>query len=188
MNEDKFQEILDDLWKQLDVYDERFGDKFEICFLVSRAAQEYRSPTIFNSYVIRDPFDCHTYLLGRKVIFTDQEFIPNFTGCYGLIEPVICCKDAYIFPTDAEPGDYILYMGHLKQVIGVTLEDGDRTLNIRDVPGVLSDSVYAFANASDKLFDKWVRYKSRRELEHDSWMNGVDNTEINDYLSSLPIT
>lgn len=188
MNEDKFQEVLDDLWEHLGVCDERFGDKFEVCFLVSRAAQEFRSPTVFSSYATRDPLDCNTYLLGRKVIFTDQKYVPSFTGCYGLIEPVICCKDAYSFPMAAEPGDYVLYMGHLKQVTDTTFEDGDRTIHIRDVPGILSDSPYVYANTSDELFDQWVRYKKRSEQELDSWTNVIDNTEINDYLSSLTIT
>lgn len=189
LNEDKFQSILDDLWEQLNKYEAKFGDKFEICFLVSKAMQEFRRPTKLSSYVTRDPFDCYTYLLGRRVIFTDQEYIPSFTSDpYGLIEPVICCKDAYTFPMAAEPGDYVFYAGNLKQVVDITLDDGDRSVHIRDVPGDFSDDAYACANAVDRLVDQWIRYTKYREQKRDSWMADVDNAEINEYLSSLTIT
>lgn len=192
MSEDKFQEILDELWGRVNYYESRFGNQFEICFLVSRTAQQYRAPTILSSYTVRDPFDCYTYLLGRRVIFTDQQYIHNLvTGMPGLIEPVICCKENYIFPMEAEPGDYVIFAGNLKQVVGVNYEDGDRAINIKDVPGKISNELIIDERYIDwevNSIDQWLMFRERRNQERDAWTHEVDNLEINEYLSSLTIT
>ena len=191
MTEDAFQALLADLWERVIKYEIRFGDRFEICFLVSRAAQQYRAPTIYKSYTVQDPFDHYTYLLGHRVIFTDQEYIYNMVSDLpGLIEPVICCKDTYSFPMQAELGDYVLFANHLKQIVEVDYEDGERVINVKDIPGRLGcdlvvDSKYWGPETS--LADKWMDFKNKRDREKDAWMLSVDNEEINEYLSSLTI-
>lgn len=192
MTEDKFQGLLDELWERVNYYESRFEDKFDICFLVSKTAQQYRTPTILSSYVQRDQFDCYTYLLGRRVIFIDQGYIYNMvTNVPGIIEPVICCKDPYIFPMEAEPGDYVLYANNLKQVVEVAYEDGDRAISIKDIPGELSDGLIVdsrYIEWESNSIDQWFDFKKRHTQERDAWVSGVDNHAINDYLSSLTIT
>lgn len=192
MTEDKFQNILDDLWERINKYEAKFGNKYDIRFLVSKAAQQYRTPTVLSSYVQRDPFDCYTYLLGRRVIFIDQDYIHSaVSDCPGLIKPVICCRDLHSFPMEAEPGDYVLYARNMKQVIEVTYEDCDKAVHIKDIPGNLSDDPIIYMDGSDKpdsLVDQWLEFKRHNEQRRDSWMSNVDSAEINDYLSSLTIT
>ena len=193
MFDDRLQEFVGDLWGRITNYEARFDrDKFEICLLISKTMQQYRAPDGLVRYVQRNPFDFSTYLFGHRVIFTDQEYIYNFnTGMPGLIEPVVCCKDPYIFPTEAEPGDYVCFSNRIKQVVDVLYEFGNRSLRVKDIPGEFCDEMGVEAKYIDwtrNSIEQWLDYRVRKYQGRDDWTYNVDNAAINNYLSSLTIT
>lgn len=193
MFDDRLQEFIGELWVRIANYESRFSrEKFEICLLVSKTMQQYRAPDGLVTYVQRNQFDFNTYLFGHRVIFTDQEYIYNFnTGMPGLIEPVVCCKDPYIFPMEAKPGDYVCFSNKIKQVVDVLYEFGNRSIRVKDIPGEFSDEMVVDAKFIDwtrNSIEQWLDYRVRKYQGRDDWTCNVDNVAINNYLSSITIS
>ena len=188
LNEREFNQLLDDLYNELCLYDAKFSrDHFEIATLMSRTAVQLFNR--FNGvlrYIQNDPYHSSTYLFAHKVIFVDADFIESHDGSRELLRPVIVCKEIGIFPMEATEGDYVVFNGKLKQVKYEHFIDGRRSLEVWDLNVDLYEDVHR-QSYEERLFYS-VRSLKKRNKRDDAWVNGVDFSAINEYLSSLPIT
>lgn len=188
-----FERFINDICYEILMYDERFlNDDFEICLLVSRVAsailREYNGFLSPINYFSTDPFNNSVSLFGHRVAFVDADFIPSFDGTDVVVKPVITCKHDGLFPFGVEPGDYVYFGGNLKQVMSVDRIHGNSNIRIADIDVPLDDYYIPDKRRSRDEYIDAVKKIKVRNLEKEAWVETVDTSSINDYLSSLTIT
>ena len=190
LNNQDFDRYLIDTYEKATYYEAKFSKEyFEIAFLVSRTAcgMLYSMDEPFHR-VIEDPFESHSYLFGHRVAFVNANYIPSYNGDTFLIQPVVVCKNINYFPLEAEVGDYVFYNGFLKQVKYIDYIEGDRAIGVTDIDVELSDNFHMSERDRDQFYCGVFKEIKTKKKNKNTWINNVDNKEINDYLATLTIT
>lgn len=183
------EQYLNEVYNKIIQYECKFPDEFyEICVLVSKRIV----PTLENHggfvYLKRDLFDCSHYIMGHRIILVDEDYIPSFDhSYYDTIKPVIVCKKSYVFPTEADVGDYVIYNNILRQISDVSYIDGDRTVIINDVYVRFNDffDSIRFEDTTDTI--RWIS-KGLTDVYIEDWPENPDTSAITEYFNSLTIT
>lgn len=187
LNETDFNQLLEELYEELCLYDAKFSrDHFEIAVLMSRTAvQLFHRFNDALRYTQEDPYHSNTYLFAHKVVFVDDDFIISHDGSQELMRPVIGCKEIGYFPMEAVEGDYVFFNGKLKQVKYEHFIDGQRSLEVWDINVDLYGDIHHLSYEEQLYYA--VRTIRKKKRQDDAWMNEVDFSAINEYLSSLSI-
>lgn len=187
MGERYFEKYLEKVFEEVLSYEARFSrEYFEICLLVSWSVRQLLEKYSYGQYTImEDQLGKFSYLFGHRVVFVDDDFIPVFGGGQSLIHPVIVCNAIGVFPMEAEIGDYIFFNGRLVQVVRIDYINGNRSIHIEDIDIDLGDKLLGLSYSTAGHANR--HYKPGK-AKQDDWMNRVDTSAIDDYLSSLTVT
>lgn len=182
------EQYLNEVYNKIIQYECKFSDDFyEICVLVSKGGVSLLEGYGGFVYVQKDPFDCSHYLYGHRIIFVNNDYIPDSNRYYHVIRPVIVCKERYMFPTEADVGDFVIYNNTLKQISDVSIISGNKTVSISDICVRLSDSFDP--TGYHQAFDRIMEYSSKRiDVRVEDWVENPDTSAITNYFNSLSTT
>ena len=195
MSDFNTEQYLDELYNKIIQYECKYSNDFyEICVLVSKAGVallESLSLSAGYSELVRlqtHPSGSTHYLYGNRIIFVNEDYIPDFNHSYcHVIRPVIVCKDSYVFPVEADVGDFVIYNNTIRQISNVELIDGDRTVTVSDIYVRLNDffdpigyheSIHRMRGYSRGWIDVCI----------EDWVEDPDTSAITEYFNSLTIT
>lgn len=182
------EQYLDNIYDKIVQYECKFSDSiYEICVLVSNRGVSLLTGYEGTVYIQRDSFVCDHYLYGHRIIFVDDDYIPDFSGYYHVIRPVIVCKERYMFPTEADVGDFVIYDNTLKQISNVSIISGNKSVSVSDICVRLSG--FLEPTWRHQALDRIMEYSKRRiDVRVEDWVENPDTSAITNYFNSLATT
>lgn len=182
------EQYLENVYDKIVQYECKFSDSlYEICVLVSNRGVSLLTGYEGTVYIQRDHFVCDHYLCGHRIIFVDDDYIPDFNGYYNVIRPVIVCKEKYMFPTEADVGDFVIYDNTLKQISNVSIISGNKSVSISDI--CVHPSGFPDPTWRHQALDRIMEYSKRRiDVRVEDWVENPDTSAITNYFNSLATT
>lgn len=182
------EQYLNEVYNKIIQYECKFSDDlYEICVLVSKGGVSLLEGHGGFVYVQKDPFCCDHYLYGHRIIFINNDYIPDFNRYYHVIRPVIVCKERYMFPTEADVGDFVIYDNTLRQISDVSIISGNKTVSISDICVRLSNSFDP--TGYHQALDRIMEYSRKRiDVRVEDWVENPDTSAITNYFNSLATT
>ena len=182
------EQYLENVYDKIIQYECKFSDSlYEICVLVSKRGVSLLTGYEGTVYIQRDPFICDHYLYGHRIIFVDDDYIPDYVSHYHTIRPVIVCKGMYVFPAEADVGDFVIFNNTLRQITDVSIIGGNRTVTVSDVYVRYNDF---FDSIKFKMTSDTIRWMSNGWVDVcvEDWQENPDTSAITEYFNSLTIT
>ena len=182
------EQYLENVYDKIIQYECKFSDSlYEICVLVSKRGVSLLTGYEGTVYIQRDPFICDHYLYGHRIIFVDDDYIPDYVSHYHTIRPVIVCKVMYVFPEEADVGDFVIFNNTLRQITDVSTIDGNRTVTVSDVYVRYNNF---FDSLEFKMSPDTIKWMSKGWVDVcvEDWQEDPDTSAITEYFNSLTIT
>ena len=181
------EQYLENVYDNIIQYECKFSDSlYEICVLVSKRGVSLLTGYEGTVYIQRDPFICDNYLYGHRIIFVDDDYIPDFVNHYHTIQPVIVCKGV-VFPGEVDVGDFVIFNNTLRQITDVSNIGGNRTVAVSDVYVRYND---LFNSIKFKMTSDTIGWMSNGWVDVcvEDWQENPDTSAITEYFNSLTIT
>lgn len=181
------EQYLENVYDKIVQYECKFSDSlYEICVLVSKGGVSLLTGYEGTLYIQRDPFICDHYLYGHRIIFVDDDYIPDFVSHYHTIQPVIVSKVMCVFPEEADVGDFVIFNNTLRQITDISVIGGNKTVTVSNVYVRYNDffDTMKFKMTSDTIM--WMN--GLADVCVKDWQDDPDTSAITEYFNSLTIT